>query len=52
MSFWLLLGAALAVAGVVVVALPFLHEPRSTSSMPPSGNVWKRRRSATGPWPR
>ena len=27
MSLWLLLGAALAVAGVVVVALPFLREP-------------------------
>ena len=31
MSFWLLLGAALAVAGVVVVALPFLHEPAPQS---------------------
>lgn len=31
MSGWLLLGAALAVAVVVVVALPFLREPAPTS---------------------
>ena len=31
MSPWLLLGAALAVAGVVVVALPFLREPMPES---------------------
>jgi hypothetical protein len=30
-SLWLLLGAALAVAGVVVVALPFLREPAPSS---------------------
>jgi hypothetical protein len=30
-SLWLLLGAALAVAGVVVVALPFLREPTPES---------------------
>ena len=31
MSLWLVLGAALAVAGVVVVALPFLREPTPES---------------------
>ena len=31
MSVWILLGAALAVAGVVVVALPFLREPAPPS---------------------
>lgn len=31
MSVWLLLGAALAVAGVLVVALPFLREPTPPS---------------------
>lgn len=31
MSLWLWLGAALAVAGVVVVALPFLREPAPES---------------------
>ena len=31
MSLWLLLGAALVVAGVVVVALPFLREPAPES---------------------
>ena len=31
MSVWLLLGAALAVAGVVVVALPFLRDPAPAS---------------------
>ena len=31
MSLWLLLAAALAVAGVVVVALPFLREPTPES---------------------
>ena len=31
MSLWILLGAALAVAGVVVVALPFLREPEPPS---------------------
>ena len=31
MSYWLLLGAALAVAGVVAVALPFLREPAPAS---------------------
>ncbi len=31
MSLWLLLAAALAVAGVVVVALPFLREPAPES---------------------
>ena len=31
MSVWILLGAALAVAGVVVVALPFLREPAPSS---------------------
>ena len=31
MTVWILLGAALAVAGVVVVALPFLREPEPTS---------------------
>jgi len=30
-SLWLVLGAALAVAGVVVVALPFLREPTPES---------------------
>jgi hypothetical protein len=30
-TVWILLGAALAVAGVVVVALPFLREPQPTS---------------------
>ncbi len=33
MSLWLLLGAALAVAGVVVVALPFLREPTPESDV-------------------
>lgn len=31
MNLWLLLGAALAVAGVVLVALPFLREPAPES---------------------
>ena len=31
MSVWLLLGAALAVAGVVAVALPFLRDPAPAS---------------------
>ena len=31
MSLWLVLGAALAVAGVIVVALPFLREPTPES---------------------
>ena len=31
MSLWLLLAAALVVAGVVVVALPFLREPAPES---------------------
>jgi hypothetical protein len=30
-SLWLLLGATLAVAGVIVVALPFLREPKPDS---------------------
>jgi hypothetical protein len=30
-TIWILLGAALAVAGVVVVALPFLREPQPSS---------------------
>jgi len=30
-SLWIVLGAALAVAGVVVVALPFLREPEPSS---------------------
>ena len=31
MTVWLVLGAALAVAGVLVVALPFLREPQPVS---------------------
>ncbi len=34
MSLWLLLAAALVVAGVVVVALPFLREPTPESAAP------------------
>ena len=33
MSIWLLLGAALAVAGVLVVALPFLRDPAPSSDV-------------------
>ena len=51
-SVWLLLAAALAVAGVVVVALPFLREPAPESDAldeldAPSGSGSTRRRSAT-----
>ena len=52
-SVWLVLGAALAVALVVVVALPFLREPappptRCTSSRRPSASGSRPRRRATG----
>ena len=58
MNLWLLLGAALAVAGVVVVALPFLREPEPESGRArrarrrASGRCSTPRRSATGRWPR
>lgn len=44
MSLWLLLGAALAAAGVVVVALPFLREPTPESDALHEPDAAERRR--------
>lgn len=42
MSVWLVLGAALAVAVVVVVALPFLREPAPASDALDELDPWER----------
>ena len=53
-TVWILLGAALAVVGVVVVALPFLREPEPASDSLARAStrrraapLWRRRRRET-----